>query len=72
MVLETIFTHPPSYWAPNGIKVTMSDLRFWQFISREIFPAARCPQPKTSSNTHVRRAFDRANRTHEPALQADP
>ncbi len=38
MVLQTIFTHPPSYWAPHGVKITMTDLKFWQFIAREIFP----------------------------------
>jgi cyclopropane-fatty-acyl-phospholipid synthase len=43
MVLETIFTHPPSYWVPNGIKITMSDLRFWKFIDREIFPGGALP-----------------------------
>ncbi|BBY06956.1 cyclopropane mycolic acid synthase family methyltransferase [Mycobacterium noviomagense] len=43
MVLETIFTHPPSYWGPKGIKITMADLRFWQFIAREIFPGGAVP-----------------------------
>ena len=43
MVLETIFTHPPSYWGPKGIKITMADLRFWQFIGREIFPGGAVP-----------------------------
>ena len=43
MVLQTIFTHPPSYWAPHGIKVTMTDLKFWQFIGREIFPGGALP-----------------------------
>jgi cyclopropane-fatty-acyl-phospholipid synthase len=43
MVLQTIFTHPPAYWAPHGIKITMSDLKFWQFIAREIFPGGSLP-----------------------------
>jgi cyclopropane-fatty-acyl-phospholipid synthase len=43
MVLETIFTHPPGYWGPHGIKITMADLRFWQFIAREIFPGGAVP-----------------------------
>ncbi|GFG73416.1 cyclopropane mycolic acid synthase family methyltransferase [Mycobacterium botniense] len=46
MVLETIFTHPPTYWAPRGIKLTMSDLRFGQFIAREIFPGGALPAPE--------------------------
>jgi cyclopropane-fatty-acyl-phospholipid synthase len=43
MVLQTIFTHPPSYWAPHGVKITMTDLKFWQFIAREIFPGGAVP-----------------------------
>ncbi len=43
MVLQTIFTHPPSYWAPHGVKITMSDLKFWQFIAKEIFPGGAVP-----------------------------
>lgn len=43
MVLETIFTHPPSYWPENGIPITMSDLRFMQFIAKEIFPGGQVP-----------------------------
>ncbi|MBV9318838.1 MAG: class I SAM-dependent methyltransferase [Mycobacterium sp.] len=43
MVLQTIFTHPPSYWAPHGVKITMTDLKFWQFIGREIFPGGAVP-----------------------------
>ncbi|HME79431.1 MAG TPA: class I SAM-dependent methyltransferase, partial [Mycobacterium sp.] len=38
MLLHTILTHPPSYWAPHGIAITMSDLRFMRFIGQEIFP----------------------------------
>ncbi len=43
MLLQTIFTHPPSYWAPHGVKITMTDLKFWQFIAREIFPGGAVP-----------------------------
>src|SRR5579875_2922790 len=43
MLLQTIFTHPPSYWAPHGVKITMSDLKFWQFIAKEIFPGGAVP-----------------------------
>jgi cyclopropane-fatty-acyl-phospholipid synthase len=43
MVLQTILTHPPSYWPTKGISITMSDLRFMRFISREIFPGGGVP-----------------------------
>jgi len=43
MVLETIFTHPPSYWPTKGIAITMSDLRFMRFIAQEIFPGGQLP-----------------------------
>lgn len=43
MLLQTITTHPPSYWAPHGIKITMNDLKFWQFIAKEIFPGGAVP-----------------------------
>ena len=43
MVLETIFTHPPSYWHGHGIPITMSDLRFMRFIAKEIFPGGQLP-----------------------------
>jgi cyclopropane-fatty-acyl-phospholipid synthase len=43
MVLETIFTHPPSYWSQHGVAITMSDLRFMRFISKEIFPGGQLP-----------------------------
>jgi cyclopropane-fatty-acyl-phospholipid synthase len=43
MVLETIFTHPPSYWHKNGIAITMSDLRFMRFLAKEIFPGGQVP-----------------------------
>jgi cyclopropane-fatty-acyl-phospholipid synthase len=43
MVLETIFTHPPSYWHEHGISITMSDLRFMRFVGKEIFPGGQIP-----------------------------
>jgi cyclopropane-fatty-acyl-phospholipid synthase len=43
MVLQTIFTHPPSYWPTRGISITMSDLKFMRFIAREIFPGGQVP-----------------------------
>jgi cyclopropane-fatty-acyl-phospholipid synthase len=43
MALETIFTHPPSYWPTVGISITMSDLRFMRFVAQEIFPGGQVP-----------------------------
>jgi cyclopropane-fatty-acyl-phospholipid synthase len=43
MALQTIFTHPPSYWPTVGIAITMSDLRFMRFIAQEIFPGGAVP-----------------------------
>jgi len=43
MVLETIFTHPPSYWHEHGIPITMTDLRFMRFVGKEIFPGGQVP-----------------------------
>jgi cyclopropane-fatty-acyl-phospholipid synthase len=43
MVLQTIFTHRPSYWPEHGIPITMSDLRFMRFIAQEIFPGGQVP-----------------------------
>jgi cyclopropane-fatty-acyl-phospholipid synthase len=38
MLLHSIFTYPQTYWRAHGIKVTMSDLRFFRFLGKEIFP----------------------------------
>jgi cyclopropane-fatty-acyl-phospholipid synthase len=43
MLLHTILTHPLNYWHQNGIAITISDLRFMQFIGREIFPGGELP-----------------------------
>jgi cyclopropane-fatty-acyl-phospholipid synthase len=38
ILLHSIYTHPQTYWRDHGIEVTMSDLRFFRFLSKEIFP----------------------------------
>jgi cyclopropane-fatty-acyl-phospholipid synthase len=43
MVLQTIYGHPLSKWATMGIPITMSDLKFMRFISKEIFPGGEVP-----------------------------
>jgi cyclopropane-fatty-acyl-phospholipid synthase len=43
MVLQTIMGHPLSRWPTMGIPITMSDLRFMRFVSKEIFPGGQVP-----------------------------
>jgi cyclopropane-fatty-acyl-phospholipid synthase len=43
MVLQTIMGHPLKRWPEMGIPITMSDLRFMRFISKEIFPGGQVP-----------------------------
>ena len=43
MVLQTIFTHPPSHWPKVGIPITMNDLKFMRFIAKDIFPGGQVP-----------------------------
>lgn len=38
MLLHSIFTYPQTYWREHHIPVTMSDLRFFRFLGKEIFP----------------------------------
>jgi cyclopropane-fatty-acyl-phospholipid synthase len=40
MLLHSIFTYPQTHWREHGITVTMSDLRFFHFLGKEIFPGA--------------------------------
>ena len=43
MLLHTILAHTQKFFHDNGIKVTISDLKFMQFIEAEIFPGGRLP-----------------------------
>jgi cyclopropane-fatty-acyl-phospholipid synthase len=43
MVLQTIMGHPLKRWPEMGIPITMTDLRFMRFISKEIFPGGSVP-----------------------------
>jgi cyclopropane-fatty-acyl-phospholipid synthase len=43
MLLQSIFTHPWTYWHEHGVKITMNDLRFMRFIQHEIFPGGQLP-----------------------------
>lgn len=43
MLLHTILAHTQKFFRDNGIKLTLSDLKFMQFIGTEIFPGGRLP-----------------------------
>ena len=43
MLLHTILAHTQEYFCTNGIKLTMSDLKFMRFIGTEIFPGGQLP-----------------------------
>ena len=43
MLLHTILAHTQKFFHDNGIKLTISDLKFMQFIGTEIFPGGRLP-----------------------------
>ena len=43
MLLHTILAHTQKFFRENGIKLTLSDLKFMKFIVDEIFPGGRLP-----------------------------
>jgi cyclopropane-fatty-acyl-phospholipid synthase len=43
MLLHTILAHTQEFFRANGIKVTISDLKFMRFIGTEIFPGGQLP-----------------------------
>lgn len=43
MLLHTILAHTQKFFHENGIKLTLSDLKFMKFIGDEIFPGGRLP-----------------------------
>ncbi len=43
MLLHTILAHTQKFFRDNGIKLTISDLKFAQFIGKEIFPGGQLP-----------------------------
>jgi cyclopropane-fatty-acyl-phospholipid synthase len=43
MLLHTILAHTQKFFRDNGIKLTMSDLKFMRFIGTEIFPGGQLP-----------------------------
>jgi cyclopropane-fatty-acyl-phospholipid synthase len=43
MLLHTILAHTQKFFRDNGIKLTISDLKFMRFIGAEIFPGGQLP-----------------------------
>lgn len=43
MLLHTILAHTQKFFHDNGIKLTLSDLKFMRFIGSEIFPGGQLP-----------------------------
>ncbi|WP_304439101.1 cyclopropane mycolic acid synthase family methyltransferase [Mycobacterium sp. NAZ190054] len=43
MLLHTILAHTQKFFRDNGIKLTISDLKFMKFIGTEIFPGGQLP-----------------------------
>lgn len=43
LLLHTILAHTQKFFRDNGISLTISDLKFMQFIGREIFPGGELP-----------------------------
>lgn len=43
MLLHTILAHTQKFFLDNGIKLTISDLKFMRFIGSEIFPGGQLP-----------------------------
>jgi len=43
MLLHTILAHTQQFFRDNGIKLTISDLKFMKFIGTEIFPGGQLP-----------------------------
>ena len=43
MLLHTILAHTQKFFRDNGIKLTISDLKFMRFIGKEIFPGGELP-----------------------------
>ncbi|MGV0836670.1 cyclopropane mycolic acid synthase family methyltransferase [Mycolicibacterium thermoresistibile] len=43
MLLHTILAHTQKFFRENGIKITISDLKFMRFIGNEIFPGGQLP-----------------------------
>ena len=50
MLLHTILAHTQKFFRDNGIKLTISDLKFMKFIGDEIFPGGQLPAVEDIEN----------------------
>ena len=63
MFLHTILAHTQKFFRDNGIKVTISDLKFMRFIEAEIFPGGRLPAVEDIEKLAADSGFE-LKRTH--------
>ncbi|MDZ7885286.1 MAG: cyclopropane mycolic acid synthase family methyltransferase [Mycobacterium sp.] len=58
MLLHTILAHTQEFFRTNGIKVTLSDLKFMKFIGEEIFPGGQLPAVEDIQKLAADTGFD--------------
>ncbi|WNG82753.1 cyclopropane mycolic acid synthase family methyltransferase [Mycobacterium sp. ITM-2016-00316] len=58
MLLHTILAHTQEFFHTNGIKVTLSDLKFMKFIGEEIFPGGQLPAVEDIQKLAADTGFD--------------
>ena len=58
MLLHTILAHTQEFFRTNGIKVTLSDLKFMKFIGEEIFPGGQLPAVEDIEKLAADSGFD--------------
>jgi cyclopropane-fatty-acyl-phospholipid synthase len=63
MLLHTILAHTQKFFRESGITVTISDLKFMQFIGKEIFPGGELPATEDIDQLAADSGFTLA-RTH--------
>ena len=63
MLLHTILAHTPKFFRDNGIKLTISDLKFMRFVGTEIFPGGQLPAVEDIEDLAERSGFT-LERTH--------
>jgi cyclopropane-fatty-acyl-phospholipid synthase len=63
MLLHTILAHTQKFFRESGITVTISDLKFMQFIGKEIFPGGELPATEDIDQLAVDSGFT-LTRTH--------
>jgi cyclopropane-fatty-acyl-phospholipid synthase len=58
MLLHTILAHTQKFFHENGIKLTISDLKFMRFIGTEIFPGGQLPAVEDIEELAVNSGFE--------------